>query len=228
MDLERRRPSDLLPDREAQTLEQWLQTHPGVELISRDRAAMDAEGARAGAPEAIQVADRWPLLKNLGATGKRGLTRERASGEHAAQQLRTDQLGQQVTAGEVGLRFSARPETAIEHPRAARYARSCAVKRVPQPGVSQVGIARTLGMHPATVRRFMRAAAFPERARYRRGSRLDPYLPYWAQRWAQGMRDPVQLWREVQAQGYPGPARMLDRYVLRVGQRVKDETTAQT
>lgn len=221
VDLERRRPIDLLPDREAQTLEQWLQTHPGVELISRDRAAKYAEGARAGAPEAIQVADRWHLLKNLGEAVKRVLTRERASVEHAAQQLRTDQLGQQVTAGEVVLRFSARPETEIEHHRAARYARYCAVKRLQQQGVSQVGIARTLCMNHATVRRFMRAAAFPERVRYRRGSRLDPYLPYLAQRWAQGERDPQQLWREVQAQGYPGTARMLDRYVLRVGQRVK-------
>ena len=221
VDLERRIPIDLLPDREAQTLEQWLQTHPGVELISRDRAAKYVEGARAGAPEAVQVADRWHLLKNLGEAVKRVLTRERASVEHAAQQLRADQLGQQAPVGERVLRFSARPETEIEHHRAARYARYCAVKRVQQQGGSQVGIARTLCMNHATVRRFMRAAVFPERVRYRRGSRLDLYLPYLAQRWAQGVRDPVQLWREVQAQGYPGTVRMLERYVLRVGQRVK-------
>lgn len=65
IDLERGRVIDLMLGRDGAALKAWLQAHPGVEVITRDRWAAFAQAAAEGAPQARQVADRWHLLKNL-------------------------------------------------------------------------------------------------------------------------------------------------------------------
>jgi transposase len=64
-DLERHKVIDLLPDRTADSVKEWLSYHPGITVISRDRANAYAEAAQEAAPKAVQVADRWHLLRNL-------------------------------------------------------------------------------------------------------------------------------------------------------------------
>ena len=65
VDLDRRRVVDLLPDRSAATLADWLRQRPGIVTVARDRSTEYARGASLGAPEAVQVADRWHLLANV-------------------------------------------------------------------------------------------------------------------------------------------------------------------
>jgi transposase len=79
VDLERRRVVDLLPDRSAEGLRDWLEKHPGVEVVSRDRFQPYMDAITTAAPGAVQVADRWHLLKNLTDAIERVLERERIS-----------------------------------------------------------------------------------------------------------------------------------------------------
>jgi transposase len=65
VDLEKRQPIDLLPNREAADVAAWFQAHPEIEIISRDRGKEYIKAATEGAPQAEQVADRWHLLNNL-------------------------------------------------------------------------------------------------------------------------------------------------------------------
>ncbi|MBC8160750.1 MAG: ISL3 family transposase, partial [Roseiflexaceae bacterium] len=93
LDLEQRCPIDLLPERSAAVLEIWLKQHPGAEIIARDRGPEYIRGATAGAPDAIQVADRFHLLCNLREALERMLERAHTN---LRSRLATTQLVQNV------------------------------------------------------------------------------------------------------------------------------------
>jgi len=63
-DLENKKPIDVLPDREVETVSAWFENHPTVEIVSRDRSSEYAAAIRKGAPQALQVADLWHIGKN--------------------------------------------------------------------------------------------------------------------------------------------------------------------
>ena len=223
VDLERRRPIDLLPDREATTLASWLEQRPGVELIARDRAKYYGEGASAGAPGAVQVADRFHLVKNLVEAFERVLNgrREvlRQAAENVSPRRQTELAFEREGWGELPDPITPphRPRTERERQsqaRARRVARYEEVRRLHQQGETVSFIARKLGMHRETVRRFLAADVFPERApQKRRASKVRPFGLYLAERWAQGCHNASKLYRELRDQGYSGSRKKVCEYV---------------
>lgn len=203
VDLQRHRVVDLLPDRTAESLAEWLTAHPGVQIVSRDRAQAYAQGARDGAPDARQVADRWHLLHNLTETVEQVLTRQRSHLKRTlAQEVATDR---HPTSSRPASSLSCSDAARLNR-RAQRRARYEQVLALRAEGQTVAAAAHIVGISQRTINRFLAAEAYPERRRrHRSPSSLDPYLPYLQQRWQAGCQKGAQLWREIVAQGYTGP-----------------------
>jgi len=227
VDLERRQPIDLLPDRESETLSKWLQAHRTVRVISRDRAGAYAEGARQGAPDAIQVADRFHLFCNLTQALQRVLERlvsvlqrvqlTESSGSPAAPTDAlglTDQGGPPVkdVAPEAPIKLN-RHEQQRQQRREKRKALFEVVRAAYQRGLTKRAIAREVGITRTTVRRFLKAGEFPERAPRQRRSELDSFREYLEKRWAEGCHNAAQLCRELRQRGYGGQRSRVKEYV---------------
>jgi transposase len=230
VDLERRRTIDLLPDREGSTVENWLKANPGVEIVTRDRSAAYAEGIRKGAPSAVQVSDRWHLLTNLTDAVERALNSRQSHVREAASMVIKSQISLApavINAGATTM-LSSRSGRESEQNREKRYARYLQVIKLRKQGIAMHIIARTLKMSRVTVRRYIEADGFPERAPARaRNSQLEKYAPYLHQRFAAGCDNATQLWREIVAQGYNGKVRMVRRYLWRLRDRTKALGTKQ-
>jgi transposase len=227
VDLERHQPIDLLPDRKSETLADWLKQHPGVEIISRDRALSYAEGAREGAPHAVQVADRWHLLKNLGEAVERFTSRNLSVISKATAKVTQCQLMEYAHQLEPTSLLSSREPSEVAQCREQRYARYNEVRKLYQEGVLKRDIARITGISEPTIRKYIRAENFPERARVQLDSQLEPYIPYIQQRWLEGCENATQLWHEVKAKGYPGKVKMVERYIRRLRKQRKNLTPQQ-
>ena len=217
VDLDRHRPVDLLPDRSAQAVAQWLTAHPGTQIISRDRGGDYAVGAREGAPQALQIADRFHLVKNLGELVERIVRRHAQAVE---QQTATSPLAHSVATA------PPQPDTLRTHQQVQEIIRRRyeAIHALAAKGMSGQQIARELGLHRHTVERNLRLPPCPERARHpRTPNMLDPYEPYLRKRWAEGCHNALGLWREIVAQGFPGTSRTVSRLVTYLRQQEQND-----
>jgi transposase len=190
VDMDTHQVIDLLPGRTGDVLADWLTAHPGTRVICRDRAGGYADGARQGAPGAVQVADRWHLWHNLCGQAEKTAARHRGC-------LR---------------------EPVPDDPRPARRAQDSAlargireryeqVRELRAQGYSVNAITRHTRMARQTVQRYARAESPGELLAVVTGgppSALDPYKPYLHQRWAGGCRNARALHEEIRGRGYRG------------------------
>jgi transposase len=220
-DLERACVVDLLPDREAKTLADWLIAHPGVEIISRDRGGAYAEGARQGAPNAIQVADRFHLLMNLKDAVKRV-----AEQHHAV--IRKCAVEAPAVAAPKPTTNIAVPETTPPVQKAVRQsdiekqarderyrARYDAVTKLHVEGVTLREISQRLGLARNTITKLLAAPEYPGVPS--RGQSQPqvaaPFHDYLVERWNAGIHNIRQLQREICEQGYTGTYSALWNYL---------------
>lgn len=207
VDLAQRQPIDLLPDRTVETVAEWLRAHPSVEVVARDRRSEYARGITTGAPQAVQVADRWHLLANLRDAAELLLRRvhRRLEALPLMQQIGVPRRRpQQRSQAELVARQASHHE---------RYARYQTIRQLAATGMSYRAIARQLGVAWLTVERYAEAETLPEFApRQPLASLLDPYLRYLHQQWTEGCTNAAQLWREIEAQGYRGGYRQVARW----------------
>ncbi|NOX59054.1 MAG: ISL3 family transposase [Planctomycetes bacterium] len=219
-DHEQRRPIDVLDDREPETLAAWLREHPEVEVITRDRAHCYARAASMGAPQAIQVADRFHLMQNLqqamarmldhrhpqlklamrDVAGRDPPTTQRDEERQRDQERHCDEERPNPTRANLVPR---RP-THRDVRRNRRLEKYEQVMELRHQGLSDRKIARHLSIHRETVGRYTRAGEFPERATCKYASKTDRFTEHLEQRWKEGCHNAAQLFRELEVIGFTG------------------------
>jgi transposase len=201
VDMQSHKVIDLLLDRKVETASAWMSAHPEIDLVSRDRAGDYASAAKASAPQAVQCADRFHILKNLGealegvlarhlAAYRRGQTEKfSATPLSDAQSKQPPKLSPKAT----------KQSQAKREERLSQYKQVVTLRKL---GLSQTAIADQVGIGHATVSRWLTHGTFPEQQPRQRMTSLDSYLPFLRERWEAGCHNIAQLYRELVARDY--------------------------
>lgn len=213
-------PIDLLPERSVELVSQWFGERPGIEIVTRDRAAWYAEAVCKGAPSAVQVVDRWHLLKNLGELALRVLQQHHAAVRRVvdAPHLNISIVPQSalpsLTPEGIVLPTTSVGAAATAAERDVRLVRFAQVHTLHQQGWSLHAIAAHTTLDRKTARKYLRLAELPEaQPRGVRSSKLDSYKPYIVERWNSGCRNGAQLLREISARGYNGQRSLVKTHI---------------
>jgi transposase len=203
IDMASHRPIELFDGRDGADLAAWLRAHPEVAVICRDRSGGYGEGARQGAPGAMQVADRFHLWQNLGQAVEKTVNAYRAN------------------LGEPAPGPPAQTRPAVVQPAAEKKiitrmrGHYDAVTQLHAQGLSKAAIGRKLGLHQATVRKFVTARSADDliAKTEQRAHLVDPWTGHLHQRWHEGERNATALFREIKTMGYRGGELAVQRYL---------------
>jgi transposase len=218
MDMDSRRLTGMLPDREAETFADWLRAHPGIEVICRDRGGAYARAARQAAPAAVQVADRFHLWQDLAEAVEKTVLACLAALSPPSPGPQDPQPAA-VPAGPAGAPAEPdgfRDQHGHQRRLVARHReRYAAVQALRAQGCTIRQIARRLGLARNTVLKFARAASIDELLvkSTSRPSVLDPFKPYLNQRWNDGCTSAAALHEEIRARGWEGSILTVERYL---------------
>ncbi|MBI4321485.1 MAG: ISL3 family transposase [Chloroflexi bacterium] len=210
-DLESGQPVDILIGRTAEPLATWLKDHPGVQVIARDRATAYADAARAGAPHAVQVADRFHLVRNVSDALREVVDRQRWALPEAPE-LPAVVSGQPGDVSGVKLcpKQEASRRAAAERLR-IRYEEVWSRFRT---GELLRSIAESTGLCRGTVRKYIACLEVPKRAPRRPSpGLLTPFVSYLKARWESGCRNARFLFDEISMLGYAGSASMVRHFL---------------
>ena len=217
VDLERREVVDVLQDRTTAGTAEWLGQHPEVEIVSRDRCGLYAQGAREGAPQARQVADRFHLLQNLRETIETQLSRaDRSTGRALLPESNDEDF---VTIsngpGDPGEVAEHRHLTRQAH-RRSRQAVFDQIHTLREAGTSIGDIARQTGFGPRSIRKWLKFSTPPERrAAAPKPCSPNYFLDYLSRRWAEGCVRGRELLYEIKLRGYSGSFSHLERLLAK-------------
>jgi len=201
VDLERHTVVDLLPDRTSAVLETWLKAHPDVELITRDRSGSYSEGATRGAPNAIQIADRFHLLANLTDILKHIIERNSwVLKISPPESIETEPVVEQKVIQAISAGLAHRQELYKQ------------VQELHRQGMSYRGVAKSLGMATNTAMKYVNLPEPPTK-QIRSSRKTLGFEQYIAKRWDEGTRSPKQLFLELSKLGYKGSYKVITRYV---------------
>ncbi|HEV2662601.1 MAG TPA: ISL3 family transposase [Ktedonobacteraceae bacterium] len=214
IDLESHRPVDLLPDRLAESSARWMQHHPEIQVVSRDRGAEYASAASQGAPQALQCADRFHVVKNLTEATQLLLARCQTEIADANKAAPSDQSQETSSVQEWRPNIPAHVQRVQQARRDERSARYQQAIELSHQGKSSKEIAGRLGVAERTIRRWFALGTNTEtKRRRRRPGSFEIYAQYVLSRWKAGERNGLTIYREIKEQGYTGSARTVYRYL---------------